>query len=171
MKTSKLLSIVCLAAALGFAGCKKKESAPAATGDQTAATKPAEPAAPAAPAPAAPAAEAPAAPAAGPPAAAITTDEAYVTQGTAMLDRMINVVKTAGTDCDKLADGITKLAAEHGGEMKALQAYETAHPEVKKKLDEAAHDKTKAFEESAGPVMTACQGNKKVEEAFTKLPS
>jgi hypothetical protein len=163
MKTSKLFSIVCLASALAFTGCKK-ETAPA-TGDQAVATKPAEPAAAPAAAPAAPAAPAAA------PAAAITTDDQYVSQGGAMLDRMTTVVKSAGSDCDKLADGITKLAAEHGEEMKSLQAYETAHPEAKKKLDEVAKEKTKAFEEAAGPAMTACQGNKKVEEAFTKLPS
>jgi hypothetical protein len=166
MKTSKLFSIVCLASALAFAGCKKKEAAP--TGDPAMATKPAEPgAAPTTP-PAAPAA--PEAPAAAPAAAVtIASDDAYVTQASAMLDKMIDVVKTAGTDCDKLADGIVKMATDNGAQMKALQAYETEHPEAKKKLDEASKDKTKAFEEAAGPAMTACQNNTKVSDAFSKL--
>ena len=152
-------AFICAMALLSFTGCKKKE--PAA--DPAAATKPAETAAPAT-ATATPAA--PAAPAAG---ASIASDDDYVSTASKMMDTMISVIKGAGTNCDKLADDITKMAADNGPTMKALQAYDTAHPDAKKKFDAAAADKTKAFEESVGPAMSACQNNKKVADAFEKL--
>jgi hypothetical protein len=87
-----------------------------------------------------------------------------------MLDTMTEVINGAGTDCDKLADGVTKMISDNSARMTALDAYEKAHPDAKKKFEAAAQDKTKAFEAAAGPGMSACQNNKKVSDAFAKLP-
>jgi len=164
MKFSKTLSIVLLAASLAAFGCKKKDSAAPASADPPAATKPAEPGSAAA-APAAPA-TAPAAPAAP---AAIASDDDYIAKASTMIDKMTETVKGAGTNCDKLAEDLTKMAADNEALVKGLGAYEKAHPDAKKKFDAAAKDKETAFETAAGPAMQACQGNKKVGEALDKL--
>lgn len=148
MTSLKSLSIVCLVASLLFAGCKKKES----TADQASATKSAEPAG-----------------AAAAPSAAISSDDDYASQASKMLDKMIETIKGAGTNCDKLADEITKLASDNGAQMKTLEAYEKSHPDAKKKFEAGSKDKMKAFEEAAGPAMGACASNKKVSDAFEKL--
>jgi hypothetical protein len=162
MKTT--LSIVFLAAALAFAGCKKKEE-PASnamgSGTAPAATAPATPAAPT------PAAPTPAAPAAG--GDMIASDDDYLAKANVTLDKMTNVIKSAGSDCDKLAAELEKFTAENKGLLKAAAAYETAHPEAKKKFDDANKDKMAAFQAAADPAFTACQGNKKVGEAMAKM--
>jgi hypothetical protein len=168
MKLSKTLSIVLLASSLAFVGCKKKEDA-ATTPAAGSVTKPAESTAattPPATAPATPPA-APAAPAAG--GTTIASDDEYVAKATAAMDKMIDVFKTAGTDCDKLADGITKFVADNADFIKSSKAYEKTHPDAQKKFDEAGKGKMKAFEEAAGPAMTSCKDNKKVMEAMTKM--
>jgi hypothetical protein len=165
MSMFKSLSIVILSSSLAFAGCKKKEDAAAAG----AAAKPAEtaPAKAGEPASAKPAEPAAAAPAAG--GATITSDDDYIAKGKASMDKMTEIFKAAGTDCDKLGDELLKFATDNAALIASSKAYEAAHPDAKKKYDEASKDKSAAFETAAGQAMTACQGNKKVGEALTKL--
>jgi hypothetical protein len=165
MTLTKTLSILLLSSSLAFVGCKKKEDAATAPATGSA-TKPAE-ATPVAAAPAAAPATPPAAPAAG--GTTIASDEEYVAKATAAMDKMIDVFKTAGTDCDKLADGITKFVADNADFIKSSKAYEKTHPDAQKKFDEAGKDKMKSFEEAAGPAMTSCKDNKKVADAMTKM--
>jgi len=176
---TKSLSILFLATALAFVGCKKKEEAAGAGS----ATKPAETAA-AAPSAAAPAATTPPAttpattPAAAPTAATtpaapaagdIASDDDYIAKSTGALDKLTTVFKADGTDCDKLAGDLSKFADETAGTIKSIKAYEKAHPEVQKKLDEASKGRMTAFQETAGPALTACQSNKKVADAMAKM--
>jgi hypothetical protein len=86
---------------------------------------------------------------------------------TAMLGKMIAVFKADGTDCDKLAADIAKLGSET--DAVAAQAYEKAHPDVKKKFDAATKAQTAEFEAAATPAIAACQSNKKFGDALTKL--
>ncbi len=162
MQFPKILSVLLLSSSLAFIGCKKKTDTAAPPAESAA--KPADPATPAA-APAA-ATPTPAAPAAG---GAIASDDAYIAMGVEMMDKVIEIFKGAGTNCDKLADDLTKLASETDGKKKASQDYEKAHPDVKKKFDAATKDKTAGFEAAAGPALTACKDNKKVGDALTKL--
>jgi len=151
MQYLKTLSIVCLSASLSLAACKKPDGgSPAAAGDPPAATKPGDH---------------------GGDGVTIASDDDYVKQASAMLETMTGTIKSAGTDCDKLADGITKMISDNGSKMTTLDAYEKAHPDAKKKFEDVAKDKTKAFEAAAGPGMSACQNNKKVSDAFAKIPS
>jgi hypothetical protein len=156
MSMFKVFPILILSTSLAFAGCKKKEDA-AATGSAPA--KPTE----AAPAKAEPAAPAPAA------GAAIASDDDYVSKGVALSGKLVGVFQAAGTDCDKLADELTKFMTENSAMIAASKTYEKAHPDAKKKYDEASKDQTAAFEKAAGPAMGACQSNKKLGEAMAKL--
>ncbi len=167
MLSSKTLSILFLATSLAFIGCKKKEEAAggsAAGGSAAgAATKPAEPGA----APAAPTAAAtPAAPAAN---AMFASDEDYMTKAMAALDRMTAILKAAGTNCDKLADDLTKFSSDNDALFKAIQVYEKAHPDVQKKLEVASKDKTAAAEAAAAPAGSACKDNQKLADAMAKI--
>ena len=166
MTRVKSLTVLFLASALAFAGCKKEE-APSMAGS---ASKPADTAPAAATPPAAPAtppAAAPATPAG--PIGSIKSDEDYVAKSTAALDKMTAIFKAVGTNCDKLAEEITKFTAENQAFLKDGQEYGKAHPEAEKKFDEATKDKMTAFAGASEPTMTACQGNAKVMEAMTKM--
>jgi len=97
----------------------------------------------------------------------IASDDDYVAAGTAMLGKMTAVFKADATDCDKLADDLTKLMSDN--DFAASQAYEKAHPDVKKKFDAATKPQATELEAAATPAMTACQNNKKVTDALGKL--
>jgi hypothetical protein len=170
MTISKTLSILFLASSLAAVGCKKQE--PATTGSAAApatatATGSAKTETPAAATP--PATTPPPAAAAG--AVTFTSDDDYITKASGAMDKVTDVFKNAGTNCDKLAADLTKFAEENKGMVVAAQDYEKTHPDAKKKFDEASKSKMTAFETAAGPAMTACKDSKKVEEAMTKLSS
>lgn len=142
MRLSTNLSILLLAASLAFTGCKKKDTTSAPP------TEGATPAASGAP---------------------ITSDDDYVKRGVALVDQTLGIFKAAGTNCDKLADDITKLATDSKPQVKASKEYEKTHPDVKKKFDEATKAQQAAFETVAAPTITACKDNKKLGEALNKL--
>jgi len=155
MLCSKTLSILVLATTLAFLGCKKKEEATGPTAAGTA-TKPAAPGA--------------APPPAGPPAGAmLTSDDDYMNQSMAALDRMTAVFKAAGTNCDKLADDLTKFSADNDALFKAIDVYKKAHPDVQKKLEAASKDKMAAAEAAAAPAAAACKDNQKLADAMGKI--
>lgn len=166
MTTVKTLSALCLALTLTATGCKKKDDAGAA--------KPAETAPAAAGSPAKPAEGAPAAktdtpaPAAGG-AITIASDDDYVAKGSMLIDKLTEIFKADGTNCDKLADDVSKMIDDNAGLPAALDAYEKAHPDAKKKGEAASKDKTAAFESAATPAIGACKDNKKLGDAMNKL--
>src|SRR5262245_51417630 len=163
MQLSRMVPMLLLATSLAIVGCKKNDDAAAgATGG--AATKPAEPTAGAAATP--PATPPPAAPAGG---ATIASDDDYVAKALASMTKLTDIFKAAGTNCDKIADDVTKLVTDDQALLNALQAYEKAHPDAQKKFDEASKAKQTEFEAAAGPAMNACKDNKKVSDAMSKL--
>ena len=162
---SKTISTLFLAAALAVVGCGKKNDAPA---DKVEAAKPvAAETAPAADkaAPAADKAATPSAPAAT--GATVASDDEYLQKGTAMLTKLIDTFKADGTDCDKLATDIDAIHSDP--QFAALETYEKAHADAKKKLDKASKDQTKAFETAATPAMKACQKNQKLMDVLAKF--
>lgn len=160
MRLSKNLSILLLSSSLSFIGCKQKDNAAAPPTESSTATKPAKPRA--APTPAAPTPT----PAAG---STIASDDDYIKSDTALLDKLVSIIKAADTNCDKLAEGITKMIIDNNEELKASRAYEKAHPNAKTRFDEATQDKQAAFEAVAVPALATCKDNKKLEAALTKL--
>ena len=170
MKLTTTLSTLVLALGLTTTGCSKKKDA-ATDKPATEAAKPTEekPATPsAAPATGEPAKADPAA-AAAPAGGAVTfaSDDEYVAASKAAVGQFMEVLKAAGTDCDKLAKGINDLAADP--KVAAATAYEKAHPEAKKKFEEAAKAETEAFEKAMEPAFKACMDNEAVGAAIKKL--
>jgi len=166
MTLSRALPILFLATSLAVFGCKKKEEAAMAAAPASGAAKPAETAP--APVPAA-AAPTPAAVAPATPPAEIASEDDYLAKGTMLMEKMTDIFKTGGTNCDKIADDLTRFAADNNTTISAVQAYEKAHPEAKKKAEAATKDKTAAFEAAAGPAIGACQKNQKLGEALNKI--
>ncbi len=173
---SKISAALILSGLLALAGCDKSKGAPA----DKAAAKPvaAAPAAPSAPAPVAPPAAEP--PAAAPPAVdpaaaapaptaagAITSDDEYIKRGTAMMTKLIGVLKAGGADCDKVAAGIEELQA--AGDFAAVTAYEKANPQVKDKMEKAAAGMQEEFMTAAGPLFQACGSSQRLKAAFEKF--
>jgi hypothetical protein len=172
MKLTTTLSTLVLALGLTTTGCSKKKDA-ATDKPATEAAKPTEekPATPsAAPATGEPAKADPAA-AAAPAAGAVTfaSDDEYIAEGKAMLGKVLEVFKAAGTDCDKLAKGLNEMAADP--KIAATTAYEKDHPEAKKKFMEATQGDMEKFMEVMGPALGACKDHKGVGDAMTKMGS
>ena len=166
----KTISTLFLAAALATVGCSKKNDA--APADKVEAAKPvAAETAPTADKMAAPAADkaavpaAPAAPAATGPT--IASDDEYLEKGKAMLVKLTATFKADGTDCDKLATDIDAIHSDP--QIAALDAYEKAHADVKKKFDASIKDQTKTFETVATPALKACAKNQKLMDALAKF--
>jgi len=156
MPSSKTLSILLLATSLAFIGCKKKEAAVSGSA-AGAATKPAEPGA------------APATPT-GPAANAMfASDDDYMNKSLAALDKMIGIFKAGGTNCDKLADDLTKFTSDNDAMFKAARTYVKAHPDAQKKVDAASQDRMAAFKTAVGPATGAWQDNQKLADAMAKI--
>jgi hypothetical protein len=162
----KTLSALFLVAAL-VGGCGKKTDAPAAADKDKTAEPAAKTAADPAAKPADPTAAAVAQPAVPAGDVTIASDDDYMVKAKAMIGKMLDVFKADGTDCDKLAADITTLTND--STVKALDAYEKAHADAKKKFDAAMKDQTKAFETAATPAITACAKNQKFMDAVSKL--
>jgi hypothetical protein len=167
---SKMISTLLLAAALTVVGCSKKNDADKAEAAKPVAAESADKAAPAADKPvvaadkAVPAADKPATPAAGP---TIASDDEYLEKGKAMLVKLTETFKADGTDCDKLAADIDAIHSDP--QIAALDAYEKAHADVKKKFDASIKDQTKTFETVATPALKACAKNQKLMDALAKF--
>jgi hypothetical protein len=166
MTKSKTLSILFLASALAFVGCKKKEDAAASGSAAMGSAKPADTAT-------TPAAATP--PATPPPAASsggkvtFASDDDFIAKQGAAMDGVIVIFQKAGTDCDKLAADISKFSDDNRATIVAGEEYVKTHPDVKAKFEAASKDKMPAFEAASNTAMTACKDNKKVADAMTKL--
>ena len=97
----------------------------------------------------------------------IASDDDYVTKGSAMVAKMVDLFKTDGASCDKLADDLAKL--RDSPEVATLDKYQKAHPAVKKKLDAAVADKMKDMEAAGAPARTACKVTKKLRDVMSKF--
>lgn len=97
----------------------------------------------------------------------VSSDDEYISKGKVQMQKMVDIFKADGKDCDKLAGDMDKLVSSD--DMQAIQAYEKAHPDVKKKADEATKDFQKQFEEAAMPAMQACASNQKLQDVFKKM--
>ena len=166
------LTLLVLASALGVAACKKKDEAASTAGSGT---RPADtaPAAAVTPPAAPPAGDATPPMAAGSAAAippgTIASDEDFVVKSSAAIEKMTEIFKVSGTNCDKLASEISKFVTENAVFLKDGEAYSRTHPDSAKKLDAATKDKMPALTAASEASLTACQTNPKVLEALQQL--
>ena len=97
----------------------------------------------------------------------VASDDDYVKRGIDMVGKLAETFKADGTNCDKLADDLDKLQNDPRGA--ALDAYEKAHPDVKKKLEAAVKDRIEEIGKLGGAAMTACKDNKKLLDVMAKF--
>jgi len=98
------------------------------------------------------------------------TAATYESENTAMMDKAIALFSGADKDCDKAAASVSKFFDDNKAEMERLMAFEKAHPDVKKSVEDKNKDKMGKFMESAGKVMETCKDNKAMQEAVKKMP-
>jgi hypothetical protein len=103
------------------------------------------------------------------PAATIASDAEYNNRALKMLDNSVAAFKTAGTNCDKLADLLQNNYFDNETDIKALAAYVTAHPTVNDAFNKANAGKIDELEKTAQPTIHACSNNTKVMLAVAKL--
>src|SRR5690242_7105323 len=124
-----------LAVATMTAGCNKKKD-DAKTDKAGDMAKPAE-----APKPAGTTATAPAPTPTPTPAAAGEMSAAdYEAKDVAMMDKAIATFGAADADCDKAAATAGKFFDDNKADTDALEAFEKAHPDVKKQVEEKNKD-------------------------------
>jgi hypothetical protein len=102
-----------------------------------------------------------------PAAADIATDDDYMKKATAGIEQATSSLKADGQDCDKVGDDMAKLVSDPTNI--AIEAYEKAHPDAKKKWEDATQDQKKAFEAVAIPAFKACKDNKKLQDAMAEV--
>lgn len=94
----------------------------------------------------------------------------YEAKNVEMMDKVTAAFASAGTDCDKAAAAVSKFFDDNKAQMDALDAFEKAHPDVKKQVEDKHQDKTKAFMDTAGKLMESCKDNKAMQAAMSKIP-
>jgi hypothetical protein len=135
---------------LALSACKNKEDAkPAATEEKKAADTAVQP---------------------QPAGAAVTSAADYEARATAFTDQVLAVFVDAGTDCDKLAASLSKLADDKRSELEAIQAFEKANPAAEKAFDDKMKSRDKELEEKLGPGFDACAEHAGMKAAIAKLP-
>ena len=116
-----------------------------------------------------PPAAATAPPADDPPTITIPDDDDYIGKGIALLAELGPIFQTAGTDCNKLADGISAFADRNRPTLRAIAAYDKTHPSAKQKFEDASKPNFEAFTAIAAPAMNACGKDQMVGAAMNKL--
>lgn len=162
MRTLCLVLVVLVA-------CKEKQEAkpappPTAPAPAPAPTKNVEPAPP-------PAADVkPAVPAPIKPAGGLNTAGEYEAKAFDIVDKLGDVFARAGTNCEKLADGLELFLEDHKAAFASTDAFEAANPAAEDELEAKMREKAKSFMTKASASMQACQKHERVQAALASLP-
>ena len=95
----------------------------------------------------------------------------YEAKNIDLMDKAIATFGAVGSDCDKGAIAVGKYFDDNKAQLEATRAFEKAHPDVQKQVEDKNKDKTKLFMDSVKKVMDTCKDNKAMQDALTKLPS
>lgn len=164
-----LLSLVLLGA------CKEKKTEPKVEPKtETPAVAPEAPkpteTAPTPPSPTPPPTEAkPAAPVAIKPAGGFNTQAEYEAKANELMNKLFAVFQQAGSNCDKLTEGINKFVDTHKQVLAGAKEFEKANPEAEKQLNAKMKAREQEFAMKLGPAMQACQSHKGLQAAMQKL--
>lgn len=147
-------------------GCKEKQEAkptPPPSVPAPAPTQKVEPAPPSADVK-------PAVPVPVTPAGGFNTAADYEAKAFDLLDKLTDVFARAGTNCEKLADGIEVFLDANKAAFASTDAFEAANPAAEDDLEAKMQDKAKTFMTKASASMQACQNHERVKAALAKLP-
>jgi len=95
----------------------------------------------------------------------------YEAKNIEIMDKAIAAFSGSGGDCDKTAAAVNKFIDENLDQMKTLSAFEKAHADVKKQVEDKNKDKTKLFMDTVGGALEKCKDNKALQEAVKRLPT
>ena len=98
------------------------------------------------------------------PAGAITSDDEYISKGSGLITKMVDIFKADGANCDKLADDLDKLHDE----VAPLDAYDKDHPDVKAKFEKAVEKRQNEMMSAMGPAMQSCANNEHLGNVMAK---
>lgn len=160
-------NVCALVLALACACKEKREAKPAPASAPAAKPEPAI-AAPAAPDAAIPGE--PAKPAATVPAGGFTTSAEYEAKAGELVTALTDVFARAGTNCERLADGLDAFVAANQAALASADAFEAANPSAQSDLRPKLEDKTRALMAKVSISMQACQKHPRVQAALAKLP-
>jgi hypothetical protein len=95
----------------------------------------------------------------------ITTTDDYTKRNEAMLAKFKDTYQ--GKDCAKVAAAVKPLIDQNMDEIKAIRAYEHAHPEDENKFDDAHKDAEKGMLET----YDTCGSNAAFKDALANMPN
>jgi hypothetical protein len=98
---------------------------------------------------------------------ALTSDDEFIANGRAIIQRLIAIFTADGQDCEQLAADVSKLSEDPI--WSASTHYEDAHPEVRERFAAEQAEMGERFGAVAGPAMTACATNQAFIAALAKM--
>jgi len=165
---------IALASVLLLGACKEKkeepktEAKPAETTPKPTETAPTPTPTPPSPTPAPPP-PTETKPAETKPAGGFNTQADYEAKANELMTQLISVFEKAGTNCDKLADGVSKFADQHKKELTGAKEFEKANPDAEKQLTEKMKPRQQELAAKLGPIMQKCQAHQGLKTAMLKL--
>jgi hypothetical protein len=158
-----LLALVC--------ACKEKQEAkPASAPAPTPAPAVKQEPAPIAPAPDAAVAVEHAQPSATVPAGGFATGAEYEAKAGERVAKLTDVFARAGTNCERLADGLDRFVEENKAVLASADAFEAANPSAQNDLRPKLENQTRALMAKLNISMQACQNHARVKAALANLP-
>ena len=160
----------CLLVVLVLAACKDKQEAkpqpPAPAPAPAVKPEPATPE-PATPEPATPSAatKPPIKPAGG-----INTAAEYEAKAFDLMDKITAVFSGAGTNCEKLANGLEGFLDANKDAITSTEVFQKANPSAEDDLEPKLQSRAKLFMEKVTLSLQACQNHAGVKAALAKLP-
>jgi hypothetical protein len=108
---------------------------------------------------------------AGPAAPSIDPSADTAQQGVELLGLVAELAVKEGADCDRFGDELERLLGAHVDLLQALAKKSASQTLAERKAEDAKYAEEEAdFERRAGPVLTRCAPNPKVQAAMSKIP-
>ena len=99
----------------------------------------------------------------------IKDDKDYEARDTAAMDKMLAVFAAAGKDCKKLAKDLNAYFDENAALQKEIAAYEKAHPAARKALGKKVKAREKDMMSKMKPALDACGEDKDFLAAMERM--
>jgi len=97
----------------------------------------------------------------------LTSDDAFIANGRAIVQRLTSIFASDGQDCARLAADISKLS--ENPIWSASTRYEDAHPEVRERFAAEQAEMGQRFAAVASQAVTACVKNDAFAAAIAKM--
>src|SRR5262249_35779674 len=93
----------------------------------------------------------------------------YEAKADVLTDELYKVFEAAGTNCDKLAQGLNQFIDKNAAAIQGSKEFEKANPGVKQALADKNKDRQQRFSAKLAPMMQTCQKHRGLRDALSRL--